>query len=404
MDRNIKRNFFLLFVDIVIFVNAMTFLSVNTIILYFLDTLGASTVQISLSSILVNLGTLMSQPLFSRMAVRAENRLKTFIRVLNIQRLFFLGFIFTIPFLATANPGLMVIAFLVSWGIFNFFTGSYSPFYMSLFSKMVPDNLRGRLLGLGGAVANVVALGTALLVGVLLEKIPYPLNYTVIFGVGILLLLLDNLTFKFMIEPPDDDGKEIQFFRYSEAIREIFKTNKKFLRLVSGYVFFVIANVSLIYYSLYAIRVFGAGAGEITLFMAISVIANTLGNVFFGFLSDRFGHRLILIIGALFGITAGIFVVTVHSLFAVYIAFALSSLCSTAYYLSSGVLIIQNSPQKQIPIYIGINSMATLIISSVIALVGGAIINSFSFMPVFIMTGSAAVFALAIMMTGHKRS
>jgi len=127
-----KKNFVLFFIDTVLFINAMTYLSVTAVITYFLNTLGASTFQISLASILVSVGTFISQPIFAKKAAGLTIKLKSFLRILSIQRIFFLFFVMTIPMLVSAGYYLAIMAFLICWGIFSFFVGSYTPFYMAL--------------------------------------------------------------------------------------------------------------------------------------------------------------------------------------------------------------------------------------------------------------------------------
>lgn len=397
MEKYIRTNYILLFLDTVIFINAMTFLSINTVIPYFLNTLGAGTFQISLASALVGIGTFISQPIFAKKAMESVHKLKTFVKILSLQRFFFLGFVFTIPVFAVSKPHLMTIIFLICWGIFSFFIGSYSPFYMSLFSKMVPDRQRGRMIGFSNAIANVIALGTAYIVGILLKQVAFPLNYTLVFGLGTLLLLMDNVDFLLMKEPSDAHGEEdISFFQYIKSVPDILKSNKKFVKLVSGYSLIVMSNVSLVYYTLYAIREFNAKAGEISLFMIIAVAVNTLANIFFGLLSDRYGHRLVLQIASVSAVLAGAVILGVHSIYAVYAAFTLSNLCSCGYFVSSGVLIIQNCPQKQVPVYIGINAMITLVISSFVTLFSSFIIDISSFKPIFLITGIAGLGAFVV--------
>lgn len=133
-----KRNFTLFFIDSILFTNAMTFLSVSTVIPYFLSTLGADTFQISLASALVSIGSFISQPIFSKKAFEAPHKKKTFVMILAFQRLFFLGYILLLPVISGSSSRFAVASFLACWGIFNFFTGSYQPFYNSLFSKMIP--------------------------------------------------------------------------------------------------------------------------------------------------------------------------------------------------------------------------------------------------------------------------
>lgn len=395
-----KKNYKFFFADSVIFVNAMAFISIGTIIPYFLNALGASTFQISLASALVAIGTFISQPIFSKMALGLTYKVKTFTRILYLQRFIFLGYIVSIPILAGKNPQLTIILFLVAWGVFNFFVGSYNTFFMSIFSKSIPDNVRGRLLGYSGATANIIALGTAYLIGVLLKDIPFPYNCTVLFGFGILLLFLDVVDLSMIKEPPDEiqKVKQLSYLQYIREIPGILKGNKVYASMVAGYAFFVIANISLTYYALYAVRVFDAPAENMAVFTAISVAVGTIGNIVYGVLSDKYNHRLVLQIASFSAILAAVVVLGIGNVYAVYIAFALSTLCSCGYQLSCNVLIMQNCPQQHLPTYISINVMVTLVISSLVTLASGFIIDNLSFQAVFAMTGAAALGAFLVFM------
>ena len=64
-----KRNYIIMFMDTIFFVNAMVFLSTHAVIPYFLNDLGASTLQISLASSFVSIGALISQPFFAHIAM-----------------------------------------------------------------------------------------------------------------------------------------------------------------------------------------------------------------------------------------------------------------------------------------------------------------------------------------------
>lgn len=371
------------------------FLSVTVVIPYFLSTLGANAFQIGLVSTLVGAGTLVTQPFFAKWATETAKKLTTFVWILTVQRVFFLIFVMLMPLLAVRNPSWTVPAFLICWGIFNLFTGSYSPFYMNLFSNMVPSNLRGSLLGFSRAVANVIAITASYFVGVLLKQLAFPWNYTVIFGIGTILLLADCLVYWLMKEPPDMQGAvKISYKEYIDIIPKILKTNKVYVKLVLSYVFFTIANTSLSFYSLYMIRTFHVTAGNISLLMIITGAVNIAGNLFFGVLSDRRGHMLVLKISACLGVVAGICVVCFHSILGMYAAFTFSSLCACGYMLSNSVLIMQYSPQRHISLYISINIMITTIVSSVITMLSSAVIDAYSFVPAFIAFTLAALAAL----------
>lgn len=395
------RNYILMFSDNILFTNAMTFISVNAVIAYFLNSLGASTLQISLTSALVSIGAFLSQPIFVKIAMENSYKIKIFARILYTQRIFFLVFILTIPYFAKHNPRFTIILFLICWGIFNLFTGSYSPIYSSLLSKMIPHTQRGRLLGLAGGIGNIIALGASYIIGLLLKNIIFPYNYTVIFLIGILILLLDVVVFQLMKETPDVvTGKYISYFKHIRAIPKYLKNNINIMKIIIGNSFIVISNVALGYYVIYAIRTYGAAAEQVALFTGLGVIANVFGSTVFGFIADRYGHKLILQSTALFSMMAGIVILSVHAMNAVYFAFALSTLCSSGFNLSSNVLIIHNSPKDQIPVYISANSMITLILYSAVMITSGYVIDKLSFVPIFIIISIAGFIAFLVFKFG----
>jgi MFS family permease len=395
---NIQRKSNVIFLaDTVLFTNAMTFLSVTAVIPFFLSGLGASTFQMGLASALVSIGTFVSQPVFAKKAMSLPRKIDTFVRLLIIQRLFFLVFLVILPFLKGESPRVTILLFLICWGIFNFFTGCYSPFYMSIFSKMVPANQRGRILGYSGAIANVIALAAAYFVSVLLKSFTYPMNFTVIFCAGTILLLADAYVLSLLKEPPEEATAEsINYFKYIGMIKNILTEDGRFKLMIAGYSFFAISNVNLAYYTIYAIRCYHTGANTVGIFAAITVAAMTLGNFMFGTIGDRYGHRIVLQAAAFCGLAASIVILCFTGIHWIYIAFVLSDLCSAGFTISNGVYIIENCPKERLPVYISINAMVTLVISAAMTIAASFIIDKISFAMLFIISGVAALLALCI--------
>jgi MFS family permease len=379
-----------MFTDTVLFTNAMTFLSINAVITYFLSHLGASTFEIGLANSLVSIGAFISQPIFAKKVMNLSSKLKSFVSILFLQRIIFLGFIITIPLYAASEPHTAVILFLIGWAVFSFFIGSYSPFYMSLFAKMVSQQQRGKLKGYSGGIGNLLALGSAYLIALILEHVAFPYNYTLLFSIGIAFLMLDVLVFALMREEPDQVTKfEINYLQYFKLIPDIFSGNKRFRRIVVSFSFMVVSQVSLAYYVLYAIRTFQADGSQIAIFTAITGIVNIMGNVIFGILSDKYGHRWILIIAAACGCLAGLLSILIPQLWIVYVAFALSNLSLCGYNLSSSILIIDSVSREKLPMYISVNMLFTLVVSSAVTVGGSFLVEHISFYTVFGMAALA---------------
>jgi MFS family permease len=392
MDDN-RRNFILFFNGSILFTNAMTFLSINAVITYFLAELGASTFEIGLANALVSIGAVLSTPIFAKIVMNLSYKVKPFTRILLTQRVFFLVFVMCIPLFAESQPRLMVILFLICWSIFSLFIGSYSPFYMSLFAKMIAVHRRGRLRGYSGGTANLIALGTAFLTGVLLKEIPFPYNYTIIFAMGVLLLIAEAYNYSLMREQPDQvTPVEMKYIEYYKSIPVMFRENPAFLRLVVGFSFLMISQVSLAYYALYAVRSFDINGQQVALFTAVTGFVNVIGNIVFGILADKFGHRVVVLLSAMFGAAAGFLAFGVPQLWAVYVAFGLTNLCMSAFYLSSGILIIDLVSKEKLPMYISMNSMLTLMVSSLVTVGSSFLVDAISFGAVFVIAGFAGVF------------
>ncbi len=389
-----RRNYFLLFMDNVLFTNAMTFLSINTVITYFLNHLGASTFVISFANALASIGTFITQPFFTRRATKLQHKRIPFAKTLFLQRFFLLAFVLTIPFGATRYPHVMIVLFLVCWGIFSLFVGSYSPFYMSLFAKMVAKENRGRLRGFAGGTANLLALFSVFLIGMILKSVSYPYNYTLLFVIGAILLLLDAYDFVLMREPADETkGPDINYWTYIRDVPRILRKNRLFARMVLGFTMLVIAQIALVYYSLYAIRIYHASNTAVAIFTGIAVIGNTFASVIFGVLADRFSHRVVLELGAIAGILAAISAVEVHSLWGVYVAFGFSTTAMAAYNMSSSMLVIERTRHADIPMHISIYILVSLVVSSVLTLGSSYVVTRLSFASIFIAAGIASLFA-----------
>lgn len=379
-----RRNYALIVMDNVFFTNAMTFLAVNTVITYFLEKLGARSFEIGLVNAVVGIGAMVTQPIFAGWATRSTTKLQTFARILFTQRIFLAAFIATIPWLVARSHSLTVWMFILCWGVFNLFTGSYQPFYISLFAKMIDPRQRGRIRGFSGALANGIALLSTVAIGVVLRFVSFPYNYTILFACGGVLLLLDVLDFTLMREPPDQSvGHVINPLQYLRQIPTVLFGDREFFKMVSAFVLLVVAQSTVAYVTLYAIRTFHATAKDVAIFTGVAVVVNIVSNLVLGIVADRFGHRLVLQVSAMSAALAGLLAISVHSLAALYVSFGLLNLSMSGYNLSATMLIIERSRKESMAMRISVNVMITLAVSSLFLLVIGYLLRIVGYQTIF---------------------
>lgn len=389
--------------DSVLFTNAMTFLAVSTVITYFLDTLGAAAYEVGLVNALVGIGSMMTQPLFAGWAMRAGNKVRTFSLILLTQRVFLAVCILFLPWFVAAGHAIAVWAFVAVWGVFNMFTGSYSPFYMLLFAKMVGARHRGRLRGFSGAIANGIALLSTVAIGFILRYVAFPANYTIVFSCGALLLVFDALTFAFMKEPPDTVAAPVvNPWQYLRQIPVVLRENRVLARMVVSFTLLVVAQSSVVYITLDALHAYPASAGDVAIFTGLTAAVNIAANLVLGVVADRHGHRLILQIASLGTAAAGVLAVSVHSLAAMFVSFGLLTLGASAYNLSGTMLIIERSRRETIAVWVSINVMITLAASSLFLILAGYLVHWLGYAPIFLIIFLAGILAYVSLSNAPK--
>jgi MFS family permease len=215
---------------------------------------------------------------------------------------------------------------------------------------------------------------------------------------------MDVLVFVLMKEITPDQITKVDFnyFQYFKVIPQMFSEFKSFKHTVIGFSFMITSQVGLVYYALYAVRSFQADGSDIALFTAITGLANIAGSVVFGIMADRFGHRFILILSSLLSGLAGILVIAFPGIWMVYAAFALTNLGLCGYNLSCGIYIIEQIPRERLPMGISINTMITLVVSSIITVGSSFLVDSISFSAVFLIAGLAGLLGGILLFAGGK--
>ena len=391
-EKDIKRNLFLFFIDGVAFTPGMTLISITAVIPYFLTQLGASTFQIALAASAALVCNFVGQPFFGVLATHSKMLNKSFGKILLLQRVIFLFFIVLIPVMAGAGT-VLVWLFLLFWSVFNFFVGSYGVFYAPLVFNLLPPDKRGSMRGIGDAVGSCLGLGVAALIPLALGRIAFPFNYTLIFSAGCLFLILDGVIFLFMrqheyVKPHEPMG----IIQYLREMPFAIRNNAPFRAYILVSMFLGAANSLLPYYTIYAIRVFKATESHIAILAALAVVANAVGYVVFGALTDRKGPNRTLIFATILVIIAGALALVTKSLGMLFAAWILANIGNTGYSLISTILLGVVSPSAKLPLFVGVQTAITLALSSAVLLLLAPLMENTGFMLLF-----AAVFVCGLL-------
>ncbi len=198
--------------------------------------------------------------------------------------------------------------------------------FNAMFADVVPPEWRGHVVGRRNALLAVSIMVTSLACGRLLDWIAFPLNYQIVFGVGVLGAALSSYHLGHIrapAAPPQRVGRPLRdlarpglmrfvdVFRSPPGLRFLTRSGgKPLLRLdlVRGPFGSFLAAYLLLYtvqylpiplFPLVFVQELHLSDGAISLGHALFHLAVLLGSTRLARISVRFGHRRVLVLGAL---------------------------------------------------------------------------------------------------------
>lgn len=383
--KSLNKNRFIAFIDPALFINGMIFLNINTVIPYFLLSLSATSIHISFANFLATLGSFLPSLFVARYVQGLKVKNKVFAKLLFIQRITFLVFALSVSFLLKSLGNVLTIyLFLFFYGIFNMFVGTYGPFYFSILDKIVPYEERGKIVGRGSALGNLVAIFTTFLLNFYLNKVAFPYNFVLIFSTGSIILFIDAVLFYIIDEPEEDTLSEsLPFYTFLQRAFSFLKYDISFRRLVFSFIFLGLSLTCISYFIVYANKFF-KGYNFVAIFNWVAIIVSILGSYVIGELTKIFGYKKVLIWGMSLGILGLFTVLFFKSIYAIFISYALLNLTMLSNILTTGFLITSVSPKEELPVYLAISNTLTMALSSIMHIFNGIIINYLTFDVLFL--------------------
>jgi len=158
----------------------------------------------------------------------------------------------------------------------------------------------------------------------------------------------------------------------------------------------MVANSLLPYYTVYAIEVFNATEIHLAMLAAIAVLSPALGHVVFGIIIDRRGPKITSIIAACLIVSAGSLALATDSLVLLLVAWGLANLGSSCYYMTVQLLLGEVSPSGKLPLYVGILSIVSLSLSSLMVLLLAPALEHLGFALLFITVLVCGITSLSV--------
>jgi MFS family permease len=151
------------------------------------------------------------------------------------------------------------------------------------------------------------------------------------------------------------------------------------------------------FYIIYALREFNMDAITAGYLTATLTISQTVANIGMGWIGDRVGHRIMLIIGAVAAFLSALLAWNAASIAWFYPIFLLTGIANVSIWTISMTMTVDFGSEAERPIYIGLSQTLTAPATIIAPILGGWIVDAAGFTPTFTISSILSMGMLGIL-------
>jgi len=396
--RHLRYNVTIGLLDGGMFGVALGFASFGTILPLFVASMTDSATLIGLVPAIHSAGWLLPQLFIAGYTSRLRRYKRTVLLATIHERIPFLGLAvvaFILPKIGL-QAGLVITFMLLTWqGLGGGFTANS---WTSMISKIIPPESRGTFFGIQAAVANLFISGAAIGAGYLLDLLNSPTDFMICFLIASVFFTISWIFLAQTREPADHekviDKNPAPFWR--EAGR-ILQRDRNFNWFLAARILSQFATMGFSFYIVYALRRFQMDAVTAGYFTATLTVAQMVANAGMGWMGDRVGHRLMLIIGAASAVLSSLLAWFAPSLAWFFPIFVLTGFSNVAIWTNGMTMSVDFGGESERPFYIGLAQTLTAPATIVAPLIGGWIADTWGFVSTFAWSMMLSIVMLGIL-------
>jgi MFS family permease len=377
---------------------ALGFASFGTILPLFVASMTDSATLIGLVPAIHSAGWLLPQLFTATYTARLRRYKRTVLLATIHERVPFLGFAIVALLLPKIGlqAGLIIIFLLLTWqGLGGGLTAN--P-WTSMISKIIPPESRGTFFGTQAAVANLFISGAAVGAGYLLDGLDSPFDFTACFLIASVFFTLSWFALALTREPADHDKViEENPLPFWHGAGRILKRDKNFNWFLTARMLSQFATMGFVFYIVYALRRFQMDEVTAGYLTATLTISQAIANAGMGWLGDRVGHRLMLILGAAGATLSSFLAWMAPSLAWFFPIFILSGFANVSIWTNGMTMTVDFSGEAERPFYIGLAQTLTAPATIIAPLLGGWIADTQGFISTFALSTLLSIVMMTIL-------
>jgi MFS family permease len=306
-------------------------------------------------------------------------------------------------FLATSQPTLALIVFFLLYAWHSIGAGLVIIGWQDMVAKIIPVEKRGRFFGITNFIGNGAGILGALAVPFILERSQFPSGYVLAFGAAAVMVLLSWIFLSLTREPAVPSSKpRVSQLEYLRSLPGVLRRDRNFRMYLLSQIIFSLSGMATGFLVVYCVKTWNmpdAQASGLTIALQVGL---ALANLFFGFFSDRRGHKLSLEICFLISTLALVLAIFAPSPLWFFPIFFLRGAVNAGTFISGISIVYEFTGAEDRPTYIGLASTLSGIAGGIAPLIGGWLAGVASYRAMFILAGLTSVASLALLHFGVR--
>jgi MFS family permease len=399
IERNFRWNFLVNTLDGASFMFGMSFISATVILPLFVSHFTNNPLLIGLIPFLSTSGYLLPQ-LFMANAVERAPRKKYFPVNLGffLERLPIFLVAPVTYFLATSQPELALVGFFVLFSWHCLGAGVIIVGWQDMIAKIIPVERRGRFFGISNFIGNGTGILGAVAVPFLLARSTFPTAYVLAFAVASGLIFLSWVFLSLTREPAVPSSKPpVSQLNYMRSLPDVLRRDRNFRMYLLSQIIFSLSGMATGFLVVYTVKTWKLPDAQASGFTIALQIGLTLAYLFFGFLSDRKGHKLSLeICWMLSIITLGLAIFAPNPIW-FFPIFFLRGAVSAGTFVSGISIVYEFTDAETRPTYIGMANTIPGVAAAIAPLIGGLLVGAISYQAMFIVSAAIGVISWVLL-------
>jgi MFS family permease len=291
-----SRNRFINIVDGALYITSSGLISAQTFFPALVTRLGGTNVEVGALGVITYLAVFFPQIFAARIVETHPWKKPWAIWMGTSQRAFI--FLMGVHILVFGGSGTS----LVLWVFLFFFTmnqimaGIATPGWFDLFAKLIPLKKRGRVIGIRNALGGFGALIAGMLLTWILGAFTYPWNYGIAFMLAFGFQMGSiTLQSKLVETEPSKTSKRKPIVSFLLQVQRVPRENREFRRFLIASAFLVSATMPIAFFTVRALKDFHADEALVGAFTLALVGIQGISSLVLGYITDRYGNKLVLI-------------------------------------------------------------------------------------------------------------